>query len=369
MTKQTLTIAALLFAATAGVTMVACKKEKQPVVDQKAATSYTEGVPSESEQRIIGFIEAFEGMKKGEKASGEAMTMEEARRQWETTLNYCHSFTQSYVVDMRTDTLHVALPKADAEGMVSYADAVEAYGRILSEVTKTFVGLDLEDKTMKFAMMSLPESDAKEASTVEVVMFTGSRAEASNPGTRQPWYGIPFTDGTCWKWGLNLGRCEETQAAHPSTSDAAQEITNRVNAYDLAHYSEYTPCPDCYTYIENLHCKWDSTGQFCAFFADWLFHAEDLTWEEVENYCLCEDELNYYYAQVMLHTHTQNMVINPYGYDSYYCLYVGSDVGFSFHYPANPDLHDIFHTIKVMYATRQWRHYGGEYPSNPGQEY
>lgn len=361
MTKQTLTIAALLFAATAGVTMVACKKEKQPVVDQKAATSYTEGVPSESEQRIIGFIEAFEGMKKGEKASGEAMTMEEARRQWETTLNYCHSFTQSYVVDMRTDTLHVALPKADAEGMVSYADAVDAYGRILSEVTKTFVGLDLEDKTMKFAMMSLPESDAKEASTVEVVMFTGSRAEASNHGTRQPWYGTPFTDGTCWKWGLNLGRCEETQAAHPSTSDAAQEITNRVNAYDLAHYSEYTPCPDCYTYIENINLSLYAQG---GTETDWLFFVSGLTNEEAANYCLCQDELNYYYAQVMLHTHTQNMIINPYGYDSYYCLIVDSNF-LTIH---SIGINSIYHILKVYNATRQWRHYGGEYPSNPGQE-
>lgn len=349
-------VAMIVVAATAAV-LVGCKKDEQTSGKQeKSVSEYDETQqPSESEEKIISFINDYEGMKKGKKADGEAVSLEEARWQWETTLNYCYGFTQSLLSDMRQDTVYVDLPQPDGSGMMAYNDVIATYDAIVNEVRKAYSLIDLEGKTLKFVMMNLVDGTAKDGgSKAEVIVNTGSSDTSTGRTEPGPWYGIPFNDGICWKWGENMGPCN---TSYFIPSDAARQITEKFACYDERHSLIYNPCPDCYTYILNPHVEYSVSGNSVN---DWLFHAEGLTEDEVMNYCLCEDELNYYYAQSMMYTHTPDMIINPYGYESYYYMEMKSGhLGLS-----SIGLFNIFHYLVVYYAERQWRHHADDpYPT------
>ena len=140
MKKVLLSVA--IIAAMLGVMMSSCKKEES--AQMKNGVAQTEQSMSPSEQRIIDFLADFEAMKQGAKAEGESVTPEQARWQWETTLNYCYGFTQTDLTSMRHDTLRVAMPKTNAQGNVDYTDLMATYNDIVSTVRNAYVNIDME---------------------------------------------------------------------------------------------------------------------------------------------------------------------------------------------------------------------------------
>ena len=186
-------IAAMIVAATSAAIMIGCKKEES--TQMKNGVAQTEQSVSLNEQEIIGFLEDFKAMKQGAKAEGEAMKPEEARNQWETVFNYCHGFTQSCLSDMRHDTITVPMPKTDAEGNIAYNDLLATYGEIVAAVRETYKAIDMENKTLKFVMMSLGNGTKDGDSDLSIVINTGRDIENA-----YPYYGYPFEEGECYIW-------------------------------------------------------------------------------------------------------------------------------------------------------------------------
>lgn len=344
-----------LMVATAGMLLnVSCKKNEAAALINEASAVQKEQSVSPAEQKVTAFLEAYSSMKRGAKAEGDPVTPEEARWQWETTLNYCYGFTQDQLSDMRVDTVWVSMPQADAQGNIAYADLLSTYGEVVSAVREAYKSIDMEGKTLQFVMMSLADGmERADGDRVCVVMSTGSRTNDNGSGTpvAYHWYGRPFHAGDDWIWGLNLGKCDGS--VHES--DAAKQLTIKVGDYDMNHSLLYTPCPTCYTYIENPHITQFYTG--CNGEYDSVFYATGLTPEEVRTYCIPSQDLNKYYAWIMLRTHYPDMVINPYGYDWYYQVLVTDGISIR-----QDKLWKIWHEVYVYNCTRWWRKLNPNYP-------
>ena len=153
-------VAAIMIVATGAVIMVGCKKEEN--AQMKDGVAQTEQNMSPSEQKIIDFMDAYSSMKQGAKVEGDAVSPEDARWYWESVLNYRHSFTQSYLVDMRRDTVRLTMPKTNAEGNISYADLLTTYGDIVDAVREAYVSIDMDDKTLQFVSMSIKGNVSKD---------------------------------------------------------------------------------------------------------------------------------------------------------------------------------------------------------------
>jgi len=331
--KKVFKSAAFLVATAGLIFNISCKKQLDNPINNSVALSEQE--VSTSEQKVVGFLKNYTAVKNGAKIDGEAVTPENARWYFETTLNYCYGFTQDQLTNSRMDTVYVTLPETDAQGNISYNDLMDTYGSIIETVRDTYMAINMENKTLQFVMMNIDNNSARnEGSRVQVIMNTGSKdidpgtpTPNPNPG---PWYGIPFSLGDDWIWGLNRGKCDGSVL----TSDAAQQLTEKVLNYDIANMLYYNPCPTCYTFIENL------------------------TWEEVENYCIPRHDMNKYYAWIMQQSHYPGMIINPYGVDWYYKVQVED----KYTQNHNTSLYSAWHEITVFNCTRLWRKLDPSYP-------
>ena len=356
--KKVFKSAAFLVATAGLIFNISCKKQLDNPINNSVALSEQE--VSTSEQKVVGFLKNYTAVKNGAKIDGEAVTPENARWYFETTLNYCYGFTQDLLTNSRMDTVYVTLPETDAQGNISYNDLMDTYGSIIETVRDTYMTINMENKTLQFVMMNLDNNSARnEGSRVQVIMNTGSKdidpgtpTPNPNPG---PWYGIPFSLGDDWIWGLNRGKCDGSVL----TSDAAQQLTEKVLNYDIANMLYYNPCPTCYTFIENPHTVYLFTGFHGT--NDSIFHATGLTWEEVENYCIPYRDMNKYYAWIMQQSHYPGMIINPYGRDWYYKVQVEDSRCIDDRNGIN-NLWRIWHEITVINATRWWRKLDPSYP-------
>lgn len=327
---------AAMFATIAGVMlMTSCKKQQDTIV-KKDAAPFEQGV-SGSEQKIIDFIDSYSAFKKGAKVEGESVSLEEARWQWETTFNYCYGFTQSHLSDIRRDIIRISMPETNASGQIDYSEMLETFGIIVADVRRTYNTINLEDKTLQYIMICFGDDFLKDR-CAEIVITTGRNA--SNAGIESdtlismPWYGRPFVANECYWW-----------------DEAAGVIQQEIKNYDVAHWRYYTPCPDCYTYIDNIHLQ-NSFAYPCF---DWCFH------DSIARY-ICYQELNQIYGNIMMNTHYNGMEINPYGYDWYYETVV---------FPMRIDDNETYPYLlktEVYNATRLWRHYEN-YPIHINEEY
>ncbi len=330
--------AAIVVAATAAV-LVGCKKEEQTSGKQeKSVSGYDETQqPSESEEKIISFINDYQGMKKGEKAEGEDMSLEDARHMMETAFNYCYGFTQSHLCDMRRDVIRFHMPETGANGRIKYSDILNTFEVVVADVRCIYNAIDMEDKVLKYIMVCLDEESSKDGDA-KIVITTGRNSDnegnESNGLVSMPWYGQPFEDDECYWWDA-----------------AAGVIQQKTIDWDVAHWRYYTPCPDCYTYIDSIHLQYS----FMFPEHNWCFH------DTIARY-ICYQELNQLYGDIMLNTHYNGMEVNPYGCDWYYETIV---------YPMRINEGDAYpyrFGTDVYFATRLWRHYG-EYPIPINEEY
>lgn len=340
-------VAAILVVATGAVIMVGCKKEEN--AQMKDGVAQTEQNMSPSEQKIIDFMDAYSSMKQGAKVEGDAVSPEDARWYWESVLNYRHSFTQSYLVDMRRDTVRLTMPKTNAEGNISYADLLTTYGDIVDAVREAYVSIDMDDKTLQFVSMSIKGNVSKDDDAEVVVLVNTGRNNGGNNNSsynNDVWYGRPFVAGDNWICGFNQGSCDGTIL----NSDAPKQITTQGSIYDMRHSREYNPCPDCYTYILNPRIV-DSI--FGTPYTDSIFYAEHLTLDEAMSYCIGWNDMNKYYGKMMTFSHYPGMVINPYNVDWYYrveTLEILQGEGGEFY--------RVLHRINKWNCIREWRHHG-----------
>lgn len=345
MKKVVLSVA--IIAAMMGVMMSSCKKEES--AQMKEGVAQTEQSMSPSEQRIIDFLADFEAMKQGAKVEGEVVTPEQARWQWETTLNYCYGFTQTDLTGMRHDTLRVAMPKTDAQGNVDFTDLMATYNDIVSTVRNAYVGIDMEYKTLQYVTISLPEEASKSGDNeIVIIMNTGS-----DDIDDEPWYGEPFVNDPCWVWGLGGGSCTEP---YSMAGDASDRIEAEIAIWDYAHRGLLIDCPDCEIYVDSI--------EVVAFFeypfvqTDTLFHISGLPYQELRHYCICPEEIQNNFAWIMDNTHFPGMFTWHYNQFWYYkteIIDVVTQEGYPF------DIYSGHYLVLEKYAIRRIRHSNG-YP-------
>lgn len=335
------------FATIAGLlSFSSCKKQQNEFISD--ASRNEQGI-SQDEQKILDLIESFSEFKNGAKVQGDPLSVADACEQMETMLNYCHSFTQSQLYNMRSDTVFVALPQTDCNGNISYNDFMQTYGTLVDAVRNTYLDINMEEKTLKFVRISVADNNRNNEDNVRIVLNTGSDTAVTDTIKIEPWYGIPFHYGNCYLWG-NIGYCD------PRNTASAQ-INNAIQEYDMRHSLEYVSCPDCFTYIDNLsdstYSAVDPSGQY----KNNIFYIECDTYEELANYHICWTDMNRYYANYIKLGHYENMPPNVYGYDWYYYTSVRSS-----HYKdIEKDVYVGKHSVTVYNCTRHWRHHD-DYP-------
>lgn len=334
MKKVLLSVA--IIAATLGVMMSSCKKEESALM--KEGVAQTEQSMSPTEQRVLDFLADYDAMKRGAKVDGESVTPELLRHLCETTVNYCYGFTQDHLTDVRMDTIHVAMPKTDALGNIAYNDQLATYGEIISAIRETYKSINMENKTLKFVMMSLNNKAKDGDNDITIVMNTGRNTDGIDPQG-------PFNVDECYLWGI-MGNLE-------STNTAVWQEYLKVLDYDYQMMYYYTPCPTCTTWIDNIS---DTTYYGYLENNDSLFYATGLTLEEVLNYQLCYDDLNREYFFIVKRGHW-GQPTNLYNVDWYYYTNVFSNGA-----PIGHDLFSIWHYFTVFRCTRHWRHGDAPYP-------
>jgi len=328
--------AAMIIAATGAAIMVGCKKEES--AQMKDGVAQTEQNMSPEEQKVLDFLADYDAMKQGIKADGEAVTPEQLLYLCETSVNYCYGFTQDHLTDVRMDTIHVAMPKTDALGNIAYNDQLATYGEIISAIRETYKSINMENKTLKFVVMSLNNKAKDGDNDITIVMNTGRNTDGIDPQG-------PFNVDECYLWGI-MGNLE-------STNTAVRQEYLKVLDYDYQMMYYYTPCPTCTTWIDNIS---DTTYYGYLENNDSLFYATGLTLEEVLNYQLCYDDLNREYFFIVKRGHW-GQPTNLYNVDWYYYTNVFSNGA-----PIGHDLFSIWHYFTVFRCTRHWRHGDAPYP-------
>ena len=309
--------------------MVSCKKDDETSVSE-TKNPMTEKQMSETEKRVLSFLEVMEQHDNGVK-SDETMTYEEAVVLWENTLNYCHSFTSTPVENMQFDTIYVKIRGVNGE-TISTSDAVEAYNNLIEDVREVYSNIEIADKKLHYVMIDAnEESAAKEGcSEVRVVVMTGSETQRDEPPfSTTPWYGIPFVGDNTY---------------HVVFS--ANHLTRAVKDYDMNHQMLYTPGPNLYTYVHSYQLAYSYNANYC----DWVYYGSN-------DSILSTSTMNQLYADIMLHTHAEDMVVNLYGIYSYYETIVNNKT--------ISDSESLSHVINVYFAVREWRdkgQIGVEYP-------
>lgn len=301
--------------------MASCKKDEETNVPQ-TQNPMTENKMSETESRIVSFIETINKHKAGEK-SDETMSYEDAVVLWENTLNYCHSFTSIPVENMQFDTIYMKVRGVSGEA-ISTSNAVEAYNNLIEDVREVYANIDIADKKLHYVMVdNNEESAAKDGgSEVRVVVITGSETQRDDPPfSTTPWYGVPFTDDYTYHCGL-----------------AVNNLTRAVRDYDYDHMLYYTPGPNMYTYVHSYQLEYSFDSENC----NWVYNGSN-------DSILSHNTMNELYAQIMLHTHTEDMIVNDYYTYSYYETIINARTV--------TDKESLSHVVDVYFAVREWREY------------
>lgn len=336
---------AVMIAAMMGVVMSSCKKEES--AQMKDGVAQTEQSMSRIEKEVLDFLDNYSEMKRGAKIEGAAVSIEEACRQLETAFNYNFGFTQSFLVNMQIDTVCVAMPKTDPEGNVAYGDMMDTYSDIVDAVREVYRGIDLENKTLQFVMMSHDDGLLKDdVDSIRIVLNTGSRTTDPQIPDPQPypWYGIPFTEPECYLWS-STSIYGNNSGGFFNTNYADVQLQIKIANYDSgkAIATEQNP-----TFIVNPYRY--ETFQGGQYLDEWLFYACGLTEEEVYSYYLCWDYLNQEYSDIMLNTHSISMEIRPYEHDGYYGTRVYGKIQ-CIDPNATPKLYCISHVVEIYHAT------------------
>ncbi|MBQ2907998.1 MAG: hypothetical protein IJE47_09580 [Bacteroidales bacterium] len=319
----------LLVLACVLLVMVSCKKDEETNLPQTKAP-VTENRMSETESKVVSFLDMIKKHENGEK-SNETMSYDDAVILWENTLNYCHSFTSLPKSDIQLDTIYMRVKGVNGE-TINASDAVNAYNTLVEEVREVYSNIDITDKKLHYVMVDDNEESASKdgGDEVRVVIITGKETQREDPPfTTVPWYGVPFTDDYTYHAAF-----------------AAINLTRAVQDYDYAHMLYYTPGPNMYTYVHSYQWQYGYDIHNC----DWVYNGAN-------DSIMSANTMNQLYADIMINTHTENMIINDYYNYSYYETIISN----------RTDVESMSHKVDVYYAVREWREKGIEI--GPGVEY
>lgn len=319
----------LLFAACVLLVMASCKKDEETNAPQ-TQNPMTEKKMSETEKRVLSFLEVIEQNNNGVK-SNETIPYDEALVLWENTLNYCHSFTTLPKENIQFDTIYMKVKGVNG-GAISASDAVNAYNTLIEEVREVYSNVVINDKKLHYVMVDdNKESAAKEGGNeVRVVVMTGRETQREDPPfTTTPWYGVPFTEDYTYHCGL-----------------AVNNLTRAVKDYDFAHMLYYTPGPNMYTYVHSYQLEYCFNSDNC----DWVYNGSN-------DSILSASSMNQLYGDIVRNTHTEDMIINEYNNYSYYETIINAIL--------EEERESMSHKVNVYYAVREWRVKGQEEEEYP----
>ena len=318
-----------LFVACMLLVMASCKKDEETNTPQ-TQNPMTEKKMSETEKRVLSFLEVIEQNNNGVK-SNETIPYDEALVLWENTLNYCHSFTTLPKENIQFDTIYMKVKGVNG-GAISASDAVNAYNTLIEEVREVYSNVVINDKKLHYVMVDdNKESAAKEGGNeVRVVVMTGRETQRDDPPfTTTPWYGVPFTEDYTYHCGL-----------------AVNNLTRAVKDYDFAHMLHYTPGPNMYTYVHSYQLEYCFNSDNC----DWVYNGSN-------DSILSASSMNQLYGDIVCNTHTEDMIINEYNNYSYYETIINAIL--------EEERESMSHKVNVYYAVREWRVKGQEEEEYP----
>ena len=316
--------------------MVSCKKDEETNTPQ-TKSPMTEKQMSETEKRVLSFLEAIEQHDNGFR-SNETMSYDEAVVLWENTINYCHSFTSTPLESIQFDTIYMKVEGVEGD-VIGANSAAEAYNFLKEEVRELYSSLDIENKKIFYVMVddyvSSTRSSGKE---VEIVVMTGKEAQREDPPfSTTPWYGVPF-----------VGEGYMCTAA-----ESADYLENAIRDYYWSKVPIRPPYPDMYYVVYNLEER--RTYTYPQY--DWIYYGSP-------NTQLTYDDMNQLYADYMENGHSEDMQAGACGEDVYIETTVTN---------GGASINELRHVMKIWYGTREWRvgpepvpgpEIGGEYPSD-----
>lgn len=317
--------------------MVSCKKDDETSVSE-TKNPMTEKQMSETEKRVLSFLEVMEQHDNGVK-SDETMTYEEAVVLWENTLNYCHSFTSTPVENIQFDTIYMKINGVNGD-YIGADNAVEAYNALKENVRELYSGIDVENKKLFYVMVDdYSENASKDGGKeVEIVVMTGEGTEREDPPfTTTPWYGVPF-----------VGEGYMCTAA-----ESADYLGNAIGDYYWSKVPLRPPYPDMYYVVYDLEVR--RTYTYPQY--DWIYYGNPYTQ-------LTYNDMNQLYADYMENGHSEDMQAGLCGEDVYIKTTVTNGVA---------STNEVRHAMQILYGTRELRvgprpvpgpEIGGEYPSD-----
>lgn len=326
--RRTLIIACTL------LVMVSCKKDVSTNPSTKNPESERE--VSEVQGNILYFLETIKNHENGHK-SDETMNYDEAILLWENTLNYCHSFTCTPMENMQYDTICMKVDGIN-NNLINTSDAVEIYNNLIDEVREVYTNTLIENKKLHYVMVDKHNSNGEKNSENEiyVVVMTGSETiQDTDTIGGTPWYGIPFN---------------YTQSFH--SAFFAQVLENAIKNYDESHQIIINPGPNMTTIVHSLTLE----NRYDIYCCNWVYNGTN---DSILPYYVA----NQLYADAMIHTHTEDMVIGDYGNLAYFETLVIGKKG--------SERNSWSHQIDVYHAIREWRYdYASEeeYPIDIDEE-
>lgn len=286
------TISAALLTALAATVFVSCKKDLHEIA--QGNSQITEKTEAQIVyERIVRFREALKAYHSDSKTDNGYVSPSEARSILDGAINYGFSDVNRYLVDTELDTLYYDAPAMDAEGNVAVNDLIDIYDRFVSAIGD-------DANSVNYFMILYPQTGTRD-SDVKIVFTRGNNQP--QPGL------IPCLDyfevGDDWIWGFDAGKCDHSV----TVGDAAQELTKKCKA--MFNQGRTRDDADTLTIIHTYDVDYDTKSfdelQSIVDGVDcWLFHAENLTPDEVSEYCITYNLLNLYfrnlYGAVILNT-------------------------------------------------------------------
>ena len=311
--KKHLKLAALLVAAAISVAVISCQKDKETENENQTLVKSSNDDSRELLNRIYAFQNLRDDINSGAK-SGESMTLEELRDNIDLTFNFEHSQHATPFDYATLDTFYVKMPKVDANGNVTAAEAVATYNAFESELESLMTNVEDDSNHVKSFSIKFPEAGAKDGNDIEVVFTRGTE------GGVYPHDGGPFTKGDDFIWGLMLGHCDPSQNTGRIT-DAANELTRKFqtsdNSFNLisnVEYAGYKPYDENGWFLPNC-IYYEDTTMTCGH--SWLFCYPGDCEEES---CIPHNEMNCYWRNIMRN------IVSPNG-----ALHYGPKTNYPYH--------------------------------------
>lgn len=279
-----ITLSTTLLIAVATTIFVSCKKDLHEIAQGNSQiTEKTEA--QQVYEKIMKFRDAREAYHAEAKTDNGYVSPTEARSILDGIINYEFSCVNRYLEDTKLDTLRYAAPQTNSEGNVAINDLIDIYDSFT-------LSIENDENSVNYFMINYPQCNIRNED-VEIIFTRGV------PGNPEP---IPdldyFAEDENWIWGGGGGNCAHTIFE----GDASTKLTEKCQAMlnpNRTRDDNDTVNPNIFVYDIDYEIKtYDSLQSLVNGLDYWLFHAENLAPEEMSNYCVSYDYLNFYLQNI-----------------------------------------------------------------------